>query len=35
MTKDLGSLISPEQSWMSKQTFLDKLDEGLQAAMNG
>jgi len=35
MTKDLGFLIGPEQSWMSTQTFLDKLDEGLQSAMNG
>ena len=35
MIKKLGLLIGPEQSWMSTQTFLDKLDEGLQAAMNG
>ncbi len=34
MTKDLALLIGPEQSWMSTQTFLDKLDQGLKKAMN-
>ncbi|NQW01184.1 MAG: NADP-dependent isocitrate dehydrogenase [Rhodospirillales bacterium] len=33
MTKDLALLIGPEQSWMTTQTFLDKLDQGLKAAM--
>ena len=33
MTKDLALLIGPEQSWMTTQTFLAKLDEGLQKAM--
>ena len=34
MTKDLALLIGPEQSWMTTQTFLAKLDEGLKAAMD-
>jgi len=33
MTKDLALLIGPEQSWMTTQTFLDKLDQRLKAAM--
>ncbi len=33
MTKDLALLIGPEQSWLTTQRFLDKLDEGLKAAM--
>ncbi len=33
MTKDLALLIGPEQSWMTTQTFLDKLDERLEIAM--
>jgi len=34
MTKDLALLIGPEQSWMTTQTFLAKLDEGLQKEMS-
>jgi len=34
MTKDLALLIGPEQSWMTTQTFLAKLDEGLKAEMD-
>ncbi|MCW8307247.1 NADP-dependent isocitrate dehydrogenase [Acidiphilium sp. PA] len=33
MTKDLASLISKDQPWMTTQDFLAKLDENLQAAM--
>jgi isocitrate dehydrogenase len=34
MTKDLALLIGPEQSWLTTQEFLDKLDQELQKAMN-
>ena len=33
MTKDLALLIGPDQSWMTTQQFLDKLDENLKKAM--
>ncbi len=33
MTKDLALLISPDQRWLTTTQFLDKLDEGLKAAM--
>jgi isocitrate dehydrogenase len=33
MTKDLALLIGPDQGWMTTQQFLDKIDEGLRAAM--
>ncbi len=33
MTKDLAALIGPDQPWLTTTQFLDKLDEGLQAAM--
>jgi isocitrate dehydrogenase len=33
MTKDLALLIGPEQSWLTTEEFLDKLDEGLQKEM--
>ena len=33
MTKDLALLIGPDQRWLTTRQFLDKLDEGLQAAM--
>ncbi|MDA1090520.1 MAG: NADP-dependent isocitrate dehydrogenase [Proteobacteria bacterium] len=33
MTKDLALLIGPDQSWLSTQAFLDKIDENLQKAM--
>jgi isocitrate dehydrogenase len=34
MTKDLALLISPDQSWLTTDQFMDKLDENLQKAMN-
>ena len=33
MTKDLAMLIGPDQSWLTTNQFLDKLDEGLKARM--
>jgi isocitrate dehydrogenase len=33
MTKDLALLIGPEQTWLTSQEFLDKLDENLSRAM--
>jgi isocitrate dehydrogenase len=33
MTKDLALLIGPDSPWLTTNEFLDKLDEGLQAAM--
>ncbi len=33
MTKDLAILIGPDQQWLTTRQFLDKLDEGLHAAM--
>ena len=33
MTKDLAVLIGPDQPWLTSLKFLDKLDEGLRAAM--
>ncbi len=33
MTKDLAILISPEQSWLNTQDFLNKLDENLKKKM--
>ena len=33
MTKDLALLIGPDQSWLSTNEFLDKLDQNLQIAM--
>jgi isocitrate dehydrogenase len=33
MTKDLALLIGPDAPWLTTNQFLDKLDEGLQAAM--
>jgi isocitrate dehydrogenase len=33
MTKDLALLISPDQTWMTTELFLDKLDENLKKAM--
>lgn len=34
MTKDLAMLIGPDQSWLTTNQFLDKLDEGLQKRMS-
>ncbi len=33
MTKDLAVLVGPDQKWMTTNQFLDKLDEGMQKAM--
>ena len=33
MTKDLASLIGPDQAWMNTQDFLSKIDDNLQATM--
>jgi isocitrate dehydrogenase len=33
MTKDLALLIGPDQTWLTTTQFLDKLEEGLRAAM--
>ncbi|MEW5727523.1 MAG: NADP-dependent isocitrate dehydrogenase [Pseudomonadota bacterium] len=33
MTKDLAILIGPQQSWLTTQQFLDKLDENLKKKM--
>ena len=33
MTKDLALLIGPDQGWMTTRQFLDKIDEGLKAAV--
>jgi isocitrate dehydrogenase len=35
MTKDLALLIGPDQSWMTTNQFLEKLDENLKVAMAG
>ena len=33
VTKDLAILVGPEQPWLTTNQFLEKLDEGLQAAI--
>ena len=33
MTKDLAILISPDQTWLTTEQFLDKLDQNLKKAM--
>jgi isocitrate dehydrogenase len=33
MTKDMALLIGPDQTWLSSQEFIDKLDENLRHAM--
>src|SRR3546814_3694787 len=33
MTKDLALLISPDQTWMTTDQFMDKLDDNLKKAM--
>ena len=33
MTKDLALLISPDQTWLTTQQFMDKVDENLKKAM--
>ena len=34
MTKDLALLVGPDQKWLTTNQFLDKLDQGLQAALS-
>ncbi len=34
MTKDLAILVGPDQKWLTTNQFLDKLDQGLQAALS-
>ncbi len=34
MTKDLAILVGPEQKWATTNQFLDKIDQGLQAALS-
>ena len=34
MTKDLALLVGPEQSWLTTEGFLDKIDENLKRAMS-
>ena len=34
MTKDLALLVGPDQSWLTTQGFLDKVDENLQKALS-
>ena len=33
MTKDLAMLIGPDQTWLTTEQFLDKLDANLKKAM--
>ena len=33
MTKDLATLIGPDQPWLTTDQFLDKLEENLRKAM--
>jgi isocitrate dehydrogenase len=33
MTKDLSILVGPDQSWLTTEDFLAKLDESLRTAM--
>ena len=33
MTKDLATLIGPDQPWLSTERFLDAVDQNLQKAM--
>ena len=35
MTKDLASLIGPDQAWLTTNAFLDKLDGNLRKALGG
>ena len=34
MTKDLAFLVGPDQEWLTTNQFLDKIDQGLQAALS-
>jgi len=33
MTKDLALLVGPDQSWLTTEGFLEKIDENLNKAM--
>ena len=33
MTKDLALLVGPDQSWLTTEGFLEKIDQNLNAAM--
>jgi len=33
MTKDLALLVGPDQSWLTTEGFLEKIEENLNAAM--
>ena len=33
MTKDLALLVGPQQSWLTTEKFLDKVDSNLQEKM--
>ena len=35
MTKDLALLVGPDQSWLTTEGFLDKIDENLNKALAG
>ncbi|ASM72386.1 MULTISPECIES: NADP-dependent isocitrate dehydrogenase [Roseobacteraceae] len=35
MTKDLALLVGPDQGWLTTMGFLEKVDENLNAALNG
>jgi len=35
MTKDLALLVGPDQKWLTTMGFLEKVDENLNAALNG
>ena len=35
MTKDLALLVGPDQGWLTTMGFLEKIDENLNAALNG
>ena len=35
MTKDLALLVGPDQSWLTTEGFLEKIDENLNAALTG
>jgi isocitrate dehydrogenase len=34
MTKDLATLIGPDQSWLTTEEFLDTLDKNLTARLS-
>jgi isocitrate dehydrogenase len=34
MTKDLALLVGPDQSWLTTEGFLEKINENLSAALS-